>query len=129
MPEESIEDLRKQLDVERKKVRLLEQEKGLYEQNGPAKLYYSLNRKAGEMADLLNSIKLKDIAIEDPKDKTFERMRFIINDSSGIAAAVQVLGNTAGITGDEATDLAPRRRITTPESISDVLGNTAGQQS
>ena len=99
-----------------------------YEENGPAKLYYSLNRKAAEMADLLNSIHLKDIAIEDPKDKTFERMRFIIKDSSEIATAVQLLGNAAGITGDEDADTKPRRRITTPESISDVLGNTAGQQ-
>ena len=59
-----------------------------YEENGAAKLYYSLNRKMNEMADMLNSINLKSLQLDDPKDKTFERMRFIINDSSGIAAAV-----------------------------------------
>lgn len=99
----------------------------LYEENGPAKLYYALNRKAWEMADLLNSINLKNISIEDPKDKTFERLRFIINDSSGIATAVRTLGDTSGVTGDEEKDVS-RRRITTPETISDVLGNTAGQK-
>ena len=36
---ESIEELKARLSF--------------YEQNGPAKLYYSLNRKAIEMADLL----------------------------------------------------------------------------
>jgi len=110
------------------KVKALAKIISFYEENGPAKLYYSLNRKAAEMADLLNSIHLKDIAIDDPKDKTFERMRFIIKDSSEIATAVQLLGNAAGVTGDEEGDTRPRRRITTPETISDVLGNTAGKQ-
>lgn len=76
-----------------------------YEENGIAKLYYSLNRKAWEMADMLNSINLKDLTLDDPKDKTFERIRFIINDSSGIAAAVKSLGETAGVTGDEKKDI------------------------
>jgi hypothetical protein len=125
---ETIDDYKKLLEAERRKVSVLDDRISQYEDNGPAKLYYSLNRKAAEMADLLNSIHLKDIAIEDPKDKTFERMRFIIKDSSEIATAVQLLGNAAGITGDEDADTKPRRRITTPESISDVLGNTAGQQ-
>ena len=62
-----------------------------YEENGPAKLYYSLNRKAWEMADMLNSINMKNIQLDDPKDKTFERMRFIINDSSAVATAVKAL--------------------------------------
>lgn len=77
-----------------------------YEENGIAKLYYSLNRKAWEMADMLNSINLKDLILDDPKDKTFERIRFIINDSSGIAAAVKSLGETAGVTGDEQKDVS-----------------------
>jgi hypothetical protein len=42
----------------------------LYEQNGSAKLYYSLNRKMNEMADLMNKNNLAVIPIEDPKDKT-----------------------------------------------------------
>lgn len=99
-----------------------------YEENGPAKLYYSLNRKAWEMADMLNSINMKSLSLDDPKDKTFERMRFIINDSSGIANAVKALGEAAGITGDEKKDIQSTRNIT-PENISDVLGNTAGQHS
>lgn len=79
-----------------------------YEENGVAKLYYALSRKAWEMADMLNSINLKNIALDDPKDKTFERMRFIINDSSNIAASVKALGDTAGITGEEVKDVAKK---------------------
>jgi len=86
-----------------------------------------MNRKAWEMADMLNVVNLKNIDISDAKDKSFERIRYIINDSSGIATAVQALGSAAGVTGDELEDIKPKRRITTPESISDVLGNTAGK--
>ena len=94
-----------------------------YEENGPAKLYYALNRKAWEMADMLNSINMKNIALDDPKDKTFERMRFIINDSSGIANAVKALGEAAGVTGDEDKDIQNKRRATTPETMAQELGD------
>src|ERR1700754_4662535 len=92
-----------------------------YEENGPAKLFYALNRKAWEMADLLNSINLKNVAIDDPKDKSFERLRYIINDSSSVAAAVKALGDTAGITGDEDADIKRKRQRTTPESIAEQI--------
>lgn len=99
----------------------------MYEENGPAKLYYALNRKAWEMAEMLNAKTLKTIPLDDPKDKTFERIRFIINDSAGIAAAVKALGETTGVSGDEEKDLRSVRRITTPESIAENIGNTAGK--
>lgn len=98
-----------------------------YEENGPAKLYYALNRKAWEMADRLNSIDLKTVPLDDPKDKTFERMRFIINDSSGIATSIKAMGDIAGITGDEERDVQKSRRITTPESIAQELGDNKTQ--
>lgn len=98
-----------------------------YEEDGPAKLYYSLKRKAWEIADMMNSISLKSVPLDDPKDKTFERLRFMINDSSSIAAAVKALEDTVSITGDETKDVS-KKRVTTPESMSNALGNTAGQQ-
>jgi hypothetical protein len=76
-----------------------------YEENGIAKLYYALNRKAWEMADMLNGINLKTVPLDDPKDKTFDRLRYIINDSSSTAQAVKELGSIAGITGDEKKDV------------------------
>lgn len=98
-----------------------------YEENGAAKLYYALNRKMWEMADLLNSVSLKNLDIGDPKDKTFERLKVIWNDSSSISTAVQSLGNAIGVTGEEDKDIQNSRRRTTPESIADVLENRTGQ--
>lgn len=109
-----IDDLRKKVD--------------LYEQNGGAKLFYALNRKMNEMADMLNKVNLGTLDLEDPKNKTFERLKIVWNDSASIATAVKTLGETAGITNDEEKDTTnPKYKVTTPESISDVLGNSAGQ--
>jgi|LakMenEpi03Aug12_release.lakeMendotaPanAssembly.Ray.scaffolds.fasta_scaffold862161_2 hypothetical protein len=112
MPE-SIEQLLKKIE--------------LYEQNGIAKLYYSLNRKANEMADLLNRIDLNSIALDDPKDKTFERMKIVWNDASNISNAISALGIAGGVTGDEEKDVKTKRNITTPESIANQLGDNKAQ--
>ncbi len=103
----------------------------LYEQNGAAKLFYALNRKMNEMAERLNKVSLVTISLDDPKDKTFDRLKVIWNDAASLATAVKSLEETAGVTKDEDKDtqLPKFRVITTPESISNVLGNTAGQRS
>lgn len=77
----------------------------LYEQNGAAKLYYALNRKMNEMADIMNKNTLGNLDLNDPKDKTFERLKVIWNDAASIATAVKELGNTAGVTQDEEKDV------------------------
>lgn len=77
----------------------------LYEQNGAAKLYYSLNRKMNEMADLMNSKNLSKISVDDPKDKTFDRLKIIWQDAASIATSVDALGKLAKITGAEETDI------------------------
>jgi hypothetical protein len=109
----NIEDYKRRLD--------------LYEQNGPAKLYYSLNRKANEMADLLNSMSLNSLDLGDPKDKTFERMKVIWNDASSITTAITGLAMAIGITGDEEKDVKKSPVIVTPESIANQLGDNKAQ--
>lgn len=103
----------------------------LYEQNGSAKLFYALNRKMNEMADMLNKSNLSTLDLTDAKDKTFERLKVVWNDSASIATAVKTLGETAGITNDEAKDTTTPifKKITTAESIADTIGELAGQQS
>jgi hypothetical protein len=86
----------------------LRQRVALYEENGAAKLFYALNRKANEMADLLNKTNLSHLLIEDPKDKSFERLRVIWNDSNALAAAIKDLGTSAGVTGDEQKDVVKK---------------------
>jgi len=91
---DTIEDLKAQL--------------ALYEQNGAAKLFYSLNRKMNEMADIMNKNSLATLSLDDPKDKTFERLKVLWNDASSIAVAVKSLGEAAGVTGDEEKDIAKK---------------------
>lgn len=100
----------------------------LYEQNGSAKLYYALERKMNEMANLMNKTNLETLDIDDPKSKSFDRLKVIWNDASSIAIAVKALGEAAGISGDEEKDVKPRIRITSPESIADNIGELAGQR-
>jgi hypothetical protein len=93
---------------EAEKIKELESQLKLYEQNGAAKLYYSLNRKMNEMADLMNIKNLSQIAIDDPKDKTFDRLKVIWNDAGSIAQAVDALGKLAKVTGNEQEDIDRR---------------------
>lgn len=85
----------------------------LYEQNGAAKLFYSLNRKMNEMADIMNKNSLATLSLDDPKDKTFERLKVIWNDASSIATAVKELGQTAGVTGNEELDISKKPFVNT----------------
>jgi len=100
----------------------------LYEENGGAKLFYALNRKMNEMAEMLNKQSLTNLDLTDPKDKSFERIKAIWDSAEKVAAAVKSLGETAGITGDETKDTskAVYKRITTPESMADSVGGLAG---
>lgn len=108
-----------------KKIINLEQLISYYETNGISKLFYGLNRKASEMADILNKINLKDLDLTDAKDKTFDRLKVIWNDASSIATAVKALGETAGITNDEAKDTNSPifRSALTAERIADAISS------
>lgn len=110
------------------KIKELEAQILLYEQNGAAKLYYALERKMNEMANLMNKTNLENLDIDDPKSKTFDRLKVIWNDAASIAAAVKTLGETAGITGDEEKDVKPKFKAITPESVADNVGELAGQK-
>jgi hypothetical protein len=91
MAEQTVEELKAQLKK--------------YEEDGVAKLYYSLNRKAWEMADLMNATNLRNLDIDDPKSKTFDRLKVVWQDASSIATAVKALGEIAGVTGNEKKDV------------------------
>ena|ERR1035437_6071388 len=77
-----------------------------YENNGAAKLYYSLNRKMWEMADIMNKNNLGTMTLDDAKDKTFDRLKIIWQDASSIAQAVDALGKIARVTGNEIEDIS-----------------------
>lgn len=89
----------------KRRIAKLESDLKKYEENGIAKLYYSLNRKANEMADLMNNVSLRDLDIDDPKSKTFDRLKTIWSGASEIATSISELGKSAGITGNEKEDV------------------------
>jgi hypothetical protein len=106
-----------------------------YEQDGVSKLYYSLQRKANEMADLLNDNKLTSLMLspDDPKDKTFERLQKVWSDAESVSNAIKSLGVLAGI-GQEATEnkkevVQVNRKPFSPESVADEIGELAGKRS
>lgn len=99
-----MEDKIKSLEKENN---FLKEKLYLYE-NGDAKLYYSLQRKMSEMADLMNRTNLRDLDIDAAQSKTFDRLKVIWQDAADIASAVKALGETAGVTGDEKKDVAKK---------------------
>lgn len=112
------------------KIKELEERLSLYEKNGGARLFYALNRKMNEMATMLNNQSLTTLDLTDAKDKTFERLKVVWNDAASIAQAVKALGETAGITNDETIDTNKPvyKKITTPESMADNIGELAGKR-
>lgn len=96
-----------------KKISVLEASLQKYEENGTAKLYYALQRKAWEMADMLNSVNLKNLDLDDGKNKSFERVVKLLENSEKVANCTKALGILAGVTGDEDKDIARKPFIET----------------
>lgn len=87
------------------KIFSLEGQIAKYEENGMAKLYFSLNRKMNEMAEMLNNNSLNTINLDDPKDKSFDRIFKLLEKSETVANSAKTLGTVAGITGNEEADI------------------------
>ena len=74
------------------------------ELQGKAKLYYSLNRNMSDLSDMLDGIDLIKLNIEDPKDKTMERLKMIWASVKPLVETISLIGLSSGITGDELKD-------------------------
>lgn len=99
-----------------------------YENDGVEKLLNSLQRKANEMADLLNKYKLTDIDIDDRQSKAFERIKVVWTDAKTISESIQAL-KMATIKPEEIKEeKIVEKRALTAESIADLYGNKAGQK-
>lgn len=106
---ETVEELQKKVDAIQKKFDDL----GL---KGKAKLYYSLNRNMSDISDMLDSVKFVNINLEDPKDKTMERLKMLWASVKPLAETLNILEATSGITGDEKKDTAARNVLEFAES-------------
>jgi hypothetical protein len=123
--EDKIKDLEKQIAY-------LQSRNNYYEQDGIGKLYHALNRKANEMAELLNKTSLTAIDIDDPKIKTFERLQKIWVDAGTISASIKALEVLAGIgqevTADKKEVVQVNKKPFSPENMADAVGELAGKR-
>lgn len=100
------------MDAE-EKIKELQAKIALYEQNGPAKLYFSLNRKMNEMADLLNKSNLGNVDMDSKDSKEFDRLFKLLEKSQVISNAAESVKVFAGLTGDERADIEKKPFIET----------------
>lgn len=123
-------ELESKIHALKQQVSYLEGKLNYYEQDGVGKLYHAMNRKANEMAELLNKTKLTDLDIDDPKNKAFERLQKIWSDAETISTAIKSLAIIAGIV-EENNDKAPKKEVIinrpfSPETVADAVGELAG---
>jgi hypothetical protein len=123
--ENKINDLQKQISY-------LQSKNAYYEEDGIGKLYHALNRKANEMAELLNKTSLTAIDIDDPKIKTFERLQKIWVDAGTISSSIKALEVLAGINqegkDDKKEQVQATRKPFSPENMADAVGELAGKR-
>lgn len=105
MSETDYKDL---YEKEKKKSELLQAKLESMALQGRAKLYYSLNRNMSDLSEMLDSIKMKSINLEDKDDKTMERLKMIWASVKPLVETVSLLAESSGITGDEKKDTSKK---------------------
>jgi hypothetical protein len=114
---QEIEELRKQLDY--------------FRNDGALRGYYALNRIVNMQVDYLNDFNLKtQIGTNAKDDKEYDRANKIWDGMEKLITSLNSLKTILNVSGDEVKDTEKKHvaRVS-PESIANVLGNTAGQQS
>lgn len=127
-----IDELKEQINSLRKENKYLSDKLISYESDGVGKLYNSLQRKANEMADLLNKHKLTEIDIDDKNSKTFERIKSVWTDAKTISESIQILKGFSQkeVEGDakQVQKKVEERIPITAESVANSVGDLAGQK-
>jgi len=110
----------------------LESQLAYYENDGIGKLYYSLQRKANEMAELLNKTSLLSIDLDSKDSKSFERLQKIWSDAGAITNSIKSLESLAGINQETKEDKKENTQVTrkpfSPENMADAVGELAGKR-
>lgn len=127
-----IDELKEQINSLKKENKYLSDKLISYESDGVGKLYNSLQRKANEMADLLNKHKLTEIDIDDKNSKTFERIKSVWTDAKTISESIQILKGFSQkeVEGDtkQVQKKVEERIPITAESVANSVGDLAGQK-
>lgn len=98
-----------QIKVLNNEISLLKQENDKYKFSGRVKLFYAINKQQNDLADMLNSIELKNVDLSKPTDKTVERLKIIWASIGILSPIVNELRLSAGVTGDEDKDINFRK--------------------
>jgi len=115
-----------------KKIKVLEQQLSEKEKiiKDPSKRgYYALNKILYQQIHFLEDFDLKTQIKENPKeDKIYDRAKGIWEGLKTMILDCRALKSELKIPNDEEEKEIKKIYRLTPESVSDVLGNTAGQQ-
>jgi hypothetical protein len=115
-----------------KKIKVLEQKLSEKEKiiKDPSKRgYYALNRMLYQHIEYLEGFNLREQIGADPKqDKIYERAKGLWEGLKTMILDCRALKDELKIPRDEEEKELKKIYSLTPESVSDVLGNTAGQQ-
>jgi len=110
---DNIEDLKKRLDY--------------YEKDPEKRAYFSLVRIVNQQVDYLNEFNIKsNIGGKASEDATFARTQGIWEKLPSMITSLNDLKSVLKIKKQDEQDEL-KRGGTTPESIADSIGNTAGQ--
>lgn len=113
---ESIEELKLELKKEKAKSEAIQKKFDDLGLKGKAKLYYSLNRNMADISEMLDKIPFANINLDDPKDKTMERLKMLWSSIKPLAETLDILESSAGISGNESKDTLPRNVLEFAES-------------
>lgn len=104
-----IDELKKQLESEKKKVSVLEQKLRLLELPGEMRGYYSMNRMVNMQSDFLNGFDLdKEIKTYSKDDKLYDRASDLWEKLPANISKLHALKTEIGATGEEEKDTSKR---------------------
>lgn len=117
-------NLKRQIEVLNQKISVYEDED--LEKEG----YYALKFWVRQQVNIVKDFKLDDEIKKNPKDdKFYDRVKALGEGLKGSITDLKILRSELRISQKEDfEDNLKRKERITPESISDVLGNTAGKQ-
>lgn len=119
-----------ELEILRKQVKALEQKISIYENELDKRGFFVLKNLVNQQVEYLAGFKIKDkIGGKASEDATYARTKDLWEGLPKMISDLNSLRRELRITStDEKNEPIFNNQRTTPESIADVLGNTAGQQ-
>jgi len=101
-------DYKKLYDTSVIELNKLKSELDAFRLPGATKLFFVLNKQQNDLADLLASIKIKEINLSDAQDKTMERLKIIWASIGSLSPIIETIRVTSGLTGNETKDMDSR---------------------